>query len=96
MNRFLAILLLACSAICFAQAPQIKSGSTVFIEPMGGYETYLAAALLKKSVPLIVVLDKDKATYVIHSTINYIQPNQTQPRIVINNSNTIVTNSNPN
>ena len=96
MNRFLAILLLVCSVVCLAQAPQIRRGSTVFIEPMGGYETYLAAALLKKGVPLVVVLDKDKAAYVIHSTIDHVQPNQSQAGVVINNSNTIVTNSNPN
>jgi hypothetical protein len=44
MNRVLAIVLLTFSAIALAQAPQLKSGSTVYIEPMGGYETYLAAA----------------------------------------------------
>ena len=52
---------------------------------MDGYETYLAAALVKKHVPLIVVLDRDKATFVIHSTINHVQPSQSQPGIVINN-----------
>ena len=96
MKHFSAILLLACSAICFAQTPQIKSGATVYIEPMGGYETYIAAAILKKHVPLLVVLDKEKATYIIHSTINHVQPNQTQPGVVINNSNTIETSSSPN
>lgn len=90
MNRFLAILLLACSAICFAQAPQIKSGSTVFIEPMGGYETYLAAALTKKHVSLIVVADKDKAEYIITSTVAHKDLSGGQPAVVVNNSNTNV------
>lgn len=40
MNRTLALLLFTISSIAFAQAPQLKSGSTVYIEPMGGYETY--------------------------------------------------------
>jgi len=41
MNRIIALVLLTTSAIAFAQAPQIKSGATVYIERLGGYETYL-------------------------------------------------------
>ncbi len=69
MNRISAFLLLACSSLCIAQAPQIKSGATVYIEPMGGYETYLAAAIAKKKVPLIVLADKSKADYFITSSV---------------------------
>jgi hypothetical protein len=94
MNRFSTILLVAYSAVCLAQTPQIRSGSTVYIEPMNGYETYIAAAILKKHVPLVVVLDKEKAAYIIHSTINHIQPNQAQAGVVINNSNTIESSDN--
>lgn len=96
MNRLLTFVLLTSSIIAIAQTPQLRSGSTVYIEPMGGYETYLAAALGKKNVPLIVVLDKDKAAYIIHSTINHVQPPQSQPGVVINNSNTIQASDNPN
>ena len=88
MGKLVSVLLV-CSAMASAQTQQIKAGSAVYIEPMGGYETYLAAALLKKNVPLVVVLDREKATYIIHSTINHIQPPQSQPGVVINNSNTI-------
>jgi hypothetical protein len=95
MGRLLSALLL-CSAIASAQTSQIKAGATVYIEPMGGYETYLAAALVKEHVPLTVVLDKDKAVYILHSTISHVQPNQSQPGVVINNSNTIEDDSNPN
>jgi hypothetical protein len=56
----------------------------VYIEPMGGYETYLAAAIAKKHVPLIVVADKDKAEYIIRSTVSQQGPNQ--PAVVVNNS----------
>ena len=90
MNRISAMLLLACSIACFAQAPQIKSGATVYIEPMGGYETYLAAAFTKTHVPLIVVADKDKADYVITSTVAHKDLNGGQPAVVVNNSNTAV------
>jgi hypothetical protein len=60
-------------------------GATVYIEPMDGYETYLAAAIAKKQVPVILVADKDKADYIIRSTVNQSRP--TQPGVVINNTN---------
>jgi hypothetical protein len=94
MNRFLAILLLACCAVCAAQGPQIKSGATVYIEPMDGYETYLAAAFVKKHVPLIVVADKDKAEYIISGSVAH--KGGGQPAVVVNNSNTNVANGNAN
>ena len=40
---------------------------TVYIEPQQGFETYLAAAMTKKSVPVDVVTDQTKATYVLRS-----------------------------
>lgn len=83
MNRTFASMLLAFSALGFAQAPQLKSGSMVYIEPMGGYETYLAAALVKKHVPLVVVTDRAKADFIIASTIS--RKEAAQPGIVINN-----------
>lgn len=43
----------------------IPTNSTVFIEPMNGFETYLAAALGKKKVPLVVINNKEKADFVI-------------------------------
>ena len=85
MNRLIAFLLLACSIVCLAQAPQFKSGSTIYIEPMDGYETYLAAAIMKKHVPLVVVADKDKADYFIRSTVNH--TTASQPAVVVTNSN---------
>ena len=81
MKRLLASLLLACSAVCLAQAPQFNSGTTVYIEPMGGYETYLAAALAKKHVPLIIVTDKSKADYFISSSVSHHTPSQ--PAVVV-------------
>jgi hypothetical protein len=91
MNRLAAITLLAFSTLAVAQISPIKSGSTVYIEPMNGYETYLAAAFAKKHVPLIVVTDETKADYIIRSTIGHTQPSQ--PAVVINNSNTNGNNS---
>lgn len=85
MNRLPALLLLGCSAICLAQAPQIKSGAAVYMEPMDGYETYLAAAFSKKHVPLVIVADKSKADFIIQSTVDHTQPSQ--PAVVVNTSN---------
>jgi hypothetical protein len=85
MNRMVAVTLLAFSASMFAQTPQLHSGSTVYIEPMDGYETYLAAALTNKHVPLIVVTDKTKADFIVTSTVS--QHRQNDPAVIINNSN---------
>lgn len=86
MGKFVSIMLV-CASTGFAQIPQIRGGSTVYIEPMDGYETYLAAAILKKHVPMAVVLDKEKAEYIIRSTVSQHVPNA--PAVVVNNSATV-------
>jgi hypothetical protein len=88
MNRALVFVLLVFSTTAPAQAPQLKSGSTVYIEPMGGYKTYLAAAFAK--VPLIVVTSKSKADYIITSNVNHSAPST--PAVVVNNSATAIVN----
>ncbi len=65
MKRVLAFMLLAFSTIALAQAPQIKSGATVYLDPKGGFDSFLAAAIMRYNVPLVVVGDKDKAEYII-------------------------------
>lgn len=47
---------------------KIAPGSKVYIAPMDGFENYLAAALGKKKVPLVPVVDKEHADYVITGT----------------------------
>src|SRR5260370_4268973 len=47
---------------------KIVRNSTVYIEPMEGFESYLAAAFQKKKVQLVPVADKDKADYIITGT----------------------------
>jgi hypothetical protein len=85
MKWYAVPVLLAVSGLALAQTAQIKSGSTVYIEPMDGYETYLAAAFAKKQVPIIIVADKDKATYIVRSTVSHRTPSQ--PAVVVNNTN---------
>lgn len=90
MNRFFALLLIVSATVCAADSQQIKSGSAVYIEPMGGYETYLAAALVKKHVPLVVVSNKKKAEYIITSTVAHENLSSGRPAVVVNNNNTAV------
>ena len=69
MKRALAFVLLTFSALALAQTAQIKSGAAVYIEPADGYETELAAAMMKKHVPLVVVADQKMADYIIRGTL---------------------------
>jgi hypothetical protein len=90
-ERFLVFLVLACSTFCLAQAPQMKRGATVYIEPMNGYETYLAAAIVKKQVPLTLVTDKEKADYILRGTVSHSQP--AQPAVVVNQTTDVNSNN---
>ena len=63
MKKLGFLVALFVSVSCFAQLGR----STVYIEPQNGFETYLAAAIAKKSVPVDVVTDQSKATYVLKS-----------------------------
>jgi hypothetical protein len=94
MNRAFALVLLTFSTIALAQVPRLKSGATVYVEPMGGYETYLAAALVKKQVPVVVVTDKAKAEYIIRTTVSRNVPSG--PAMVVNNSATVNEGDSPN
>jgi hypothetical protein len=83
LNRFLVFLLLTVPIFGLAQPSPIKNGATVYIEPAGGYETYLAAAMVKQHVPLVIVTDKGKADYIVRSTVTQTTPSQ--PTVVVNN-----------
>ncbi|HWG39343.1 MAG TPA: hypothetical protein VN658_02245 [Candidatus Acidoferrales bacterium] len=61
MRKFLAVALLLASMSAVAQTGR----PSVYIEPQNGFETYLAAAIAKKHVPVDVVTDAKKATYVL-------------------------------
>ena len=62
MQKFVILLtLLLCSVAGFAQLAR----PAVYIEPQNGFETYLAAAISKKNVPVDVVTDQTKATYLL-------------------------------
>ncbi|MGH9948492.1 MAG: hypothetical protein ACRD6X_15040 [Pyrinomonadaceae bacterium] len=77
MNKFKIIfpmcivLVVALNAIAQDAAQVDKSiprNSKVFIAPVDGFETYMAAAIAKKKVPLIIVTDRDAADFEIIGT----------------------------
>jgi hypothetical protein len=46
------------------KAKPIPAGSKIFIAPIaGGYENFIAAGILKKKVPVVLVNDRSKADY---------------------------------
>lgn len=46
----------------------IRAGARVVIAPMGGFETYFAAAVREKKVPITLTLEKTSAQYFVVST----------------------------
>jgi hypothetical protein len=65
LNRIMHTAILAavvCSVACAAEG-RIPDGSKIFIAPMGGFETYLKAAISKKKVPLTIVEQREVAEY---------------------------------
>ena len=66
----LAVLLCASTLSVFAQTkiPKIESGAKIFIAPMGGFDNYVTAGIIKKNVPVVVVSDRDKAEYEIRGS----------------------------
>jgi len=58
------ILLLLFIAVSLPGLAQVTRPS-VYIEPQNGFETYVAAAIAKKQVPVDVVTDPTKATYTL-------------------------------
>ena len=75
MKQFGVIFVLILSMVGAAYAGQVivnlPAGAKVYIEPMNGFENYLAAALQKKKVQLVVVADRDAADFVITGTAQH-------------------------
>ncbi len=60
-----AIVVLALPCATYASGPEktVAPGSKIFVEAADGFDTYLAAALQKKKVPVVVVNDRAIADY---------------------------------
>jgi hypothetical protein len=71
------VLLLVASLPSLAQLPR----PTVYIAPQNGFETYLGAAIEKKGVPIDVVTDETKATYVLKPSAVEIKQESTGSKV---------------
>ena len=75
MKKLTAILILILSMLCGVYAQEtilnLPVDSKVYIEPMDGFENYLAAAIQKKKVQLMVVADRQAADFVITGTAQH-------------------------
>lgn len=68
------ILILCMVGASYAQKQNetnLPAGSKVYIEPMNGFENYLAAAIQKKKVQVTLVADRDAADFVITGTAQH-------------------------
>lgn len=63
MKKTAVLLVVFVASLSFTQT----SRPTVYLEPQQGFETYIAAAIAKKGVPVDVVTDKNKAIYILRS-----------------------------
>ena len=73
MKRAGMVLLLMCAAglTAMAQGRGLTRDAKVFIQPNEGFETYLRAAFEKKGVPLLIVTEKEKADFIMTSTVEH-------------------------
>lgn len=78
MKRITLLLLFA--AMSLPTLAQVARPS-VYIEPQDGFETYIAAAIAKKHVPVDVVTDPAKATFKLKAAPVEIKPESTGGKI---------------
>jgi hypothetical protein len=76
MKQLTAIMVLILSMVGAAYAQHsvslnLPAGSTVYIEPMDGFENYLAAALQKKKVQVTLVAARESADFVIKGSAQH-------------------------
>jgi hypothetical protein len=83
--KMLALLFTVLPVFCRSQTQKIQGGSAVYIDSMGGYESYLQAAFRKEHVPLTVVANKEKARYIITSTVANKNFNSDDPAVLVKN-----------
>jgi hypothetical protein len=69
MTRILLLAALTATSIFCAQgkAP-IPPGAKIYIVPDNGFDTFLAAAIERKHVPLVIVSNKEDADFTVDST----------------------------
>jgi len=65
MRSLLALALATATVLSAAEAQKPR----VYIEPQDGFESYIAAAIVKKQVPVVVTQNKEDANYIISSKV---------------------------
>ncbi len=78
MNKILLNIIFLCAVMFVVSLTNINAqsaadtmiprNSKIYIAPMDGFETYLAAAIRKKEVPLLMVADRESADFEITGT----------------------------
>jgi hypothetical protein len=77
MNKLGLLLLFAAPLSCLGQGAR----PTIYVEPQQGFETYIAAAISKKNVPVDVVTDQTKADYALKAAPVQIKSESTGGKI---------------
>jgi hypothetical protein len=62
-----ALLLIALTTSMAIEPAKVPAGSKIYVAPGDGFDTFLAAAITKKKVPVTVVADKDKADFILEA-----------------------------
>ncbi len=52
-----------------AEAPRLGA-PRIYVEPQGGFESYISAAVTRKHVPAVITHNKDEAQFVLTSSVN--------------------------
>jgi hypothetical protein len=61
----LALIALPFSALAVDGTVTIPAGSKIYVQPMDGFGSYIIAAIEKKRVPVVIVVDKESADFEI-------------------------------
>src|SRR5882762_7321773 len=66
MRKLLGIAALCITALAFTPSGHAQiSNPKIYIAPQNGFETYLAGAFTKKSVPAQIVMEQEAADYIL-------------------------------
>ena len=57
------------TTLLLSAVPALAGSPRVYVQPQNGFESYLAAAIVKKHVPAVVTEDKTQAEYVLTSVV---------------------------
>ena len=65
-----SLVVVTLAASVSAQAPRVKPGSRIYVDPATEFGVALSAAIVKKKVPVVVTTNKDDAHFIVHEKSN--------------------------